>query len=358
MNAQRLEAVRTMMKKLRLDAMLVTFLPHVRYLSGFSGSNGLVLLTPGKQFFLSDGRYTQQVAQEVKGFKTIITHGGSLFEELRKKRVLQGVPRVGFDVQSLRVAEFQNLKKLFPRTRFVATSDVVEAPASIKEEPEIDLIRQAARITDQVFAKLLPVIKEGVTELDIAAEITYLHRTLGAEADAFEPIVASGERGALPHARATSKPIRKGELVTLDFGCRFQGYHSDLTRTIALGTPDPKLRSLFDIVLSAQTMALEKARDGMNARALDRIARTRIGKAGFGKYFTHSLGHGLGLQVHEAPRLSSRSTDTLRNGNVVTIEPGIYVPGIGGVRIEDDIVIRGNQPEFLTTSPRELIILP
>ena len=357
MNAQRLEAVRTTMRKLRLDAMLVTFLPHVRYLCGFSGSNGLLLVTPEKQFFLSDGRYKVQASEEVKGFKILIAKAASLFEELKRNAMLRPRSRAGFEAAHLHVSELQNLKTFFPRTRFVAASNLVEPLASIKDESEIDLLRQAVSITDQVFGKLLTIIREGVTELEVAAEISYLQRTMGAESDAFEPIVASGVRGALPHAQATGKAIHKGELVTLDFGCRFKGYHSDLTRTVALGTPDEKSRRIYSVVLAAQTAALEGTSAGMEARALDRIARSSIRKAGFGKFFNHSLGHGLGLQVHEMPRISARSTDALQIRNVITIEPGVYIPGTGGVRIEDDVVVREGRCEVLTTSPRELIVL-
>ena len=357
MNAQRLEAVRRTMKKLRLDAMLVTFLPHVRYLTGFSGSNGLALILPRKQCFFSDGRYTVQASEEVRGWTLFIAKGGSLFEELKKRRVLPRSGRVGFEAQYVRVAEWRNLKALFPGVRIVETSQVVESAASVKEEPEIDLIRRAVSITDRVFTELLTIVREGIAELDVAAEISYLHRTMGADSDAFEPIVASGPRGALPHARASAKKLRQGELVTLDFGCCFRGYHSDLTRTVAIGKPDAKLRKLYDVVFAAQSTALEAAREGVPARDLDRIARRSITKAGYGKYFNHSLGHGLGLQVHELPRVSSRSADVLRAGNVVTVEPGVYVPGTGGVRIEDDVVIRDGTCEILTTSSRELIIL-
>lgn len=356
MTERRLQAVRSKLKSHRLDALLVTFLPHVRYLTGFSGSNGICLITETDQFFLTDGRYRTQVQEEVKGFNVLVS-SKSLFEEIAKRKFLAGRKRVGIEAQALTVGQFRSLKKHLSRASLVETNNFVEEIASVKEESEIDAIRRAVEITGRVFQKILESIKDGISELDVAAEISYLHRKFGAEADAFEAIVASGERGALPHARATSKKIKRGELVTIDMGCRYQGYHSDLTRTVSVGKPSHELRRIYDVVRDAQSLALQAAKSGMKARALDKLARSHIRRQGFGKYFNHSLGHGLGLQVHEMPRVSSLSKETLRAGNVITIEPGIYVPGVGGVRIEDDVVIRNGTCEVLTTVTRGLLIL-
>lgn len=356
MNARRLEAVRKKIHGARLDAFLVTFLPHVRYLSGFSGSNGLCVVLPERQYFLSDVRYKTQSSEEIKEFRIFITKTG-LFEELKKRRVLPTKGRIGIEVQHLTVADLENLKILFPRLRFVPTRGIVEHVASVKDDSELDAMKQAVAISDEVFLGVLPAIKEGVSETDIAAEILYRHRKAGAEAEAFEPIVASGPRGALPHARATARKIRKGELVTLDFGCRFQGYHSDLTRTVSVGNPPDEAKAIYGVVLEAQQRAIGAAKSGMKGRALDAVARGFIRKAGYGKFFSHSLGHGLGLQVHEMPRISAASRDLLEEGNVITIEPGIYVPGVGGVRIEDDVVILKDRCEILNKAPKHLMIL-
>lgn len=356
MNARRLSIIRQHVNALRLDALLITFPPFVRYLTGFSGSNACCVITPRTQSLLTDGRYTVQVREEVKGFRIFIAKG-SLFDELRSRRVLPARGRIGFNPSQIQVAELESLRSLFGEARFIKTRDIVGAAAAVKDEAEIRSIRAAAEISDKVFRHILGIVNEGMTELDIAAELVYQHRKLGAEADAFEPIVASGVRGCLPHARAGTKRIKKGELVTLDFGCRLNGYHSDLTRTIAVGKPGPELRRIYQTVQDAQQRAVEAAKAGMKAKDLDAVARTWIKKAGFGRYFTHSLGHGLGLQVHEGPRVSAKSLDTLQAGNVITVEPGVYVPGVGGVRIEDDIVIRNGSAETLTISPRELIIL-
>jgi Xaa-Pro aminopeptidase len=352
----RLAALRDKIVHSRYDTLLITFLPNIHYLSGFSGSNGLCIITKNSQAFLSDGRYRTQAKEEVNGFRVIIT-AGSLFAAAQKKGLLQNRGAIGFEQQHVTVAELKNLKRLLPHAAFTPTSGVVERLAAVKDRHEVELIKKAVDITDAVFKKLLWILKPGIRELDVAAEISYLHRTLGAEADAFEPIVASGVRGALPHARATEKRIKKGELVTIDMGGRYRGYHSDLTRTVAVGRPTIRLKHLYEIVADAQRYAIEAAGSGISGRTLDAIARTHIRKKGYGKYFNHSLGHGLGLQVHELPRLSALSTDVLETGNVVTIEPGVYIPGVGGVRIEDDVVIRNGFCEVLNRSPKELIVL-
>jgi Xaa-Pro aminopeptidase len=207
-----------------------------------------------------------------------------------------------------------------------------------------------------VFGKIKRLIRPGVTELDIAAEISYLHRQLGGERDAFEPIVASGRRSALPHARATGKRIKHGDLVILDFGCSVNGYHSDITRTMVVGRASGEARRMHAAVLSASDEAIKSARAGMPAKELDRVARKEITGAGMAKYFVHALGHGLGIQVHERPRISALSKDILKAGNVVTIEPGVYIPSVGGVRIEDDVLITKSGCEVLSHTSKELFV--
>jgi Xaa-Pro aminopeptidase len=252
---------------------------------------------------------------------------------------------------------YRELRRRFPGPQFQPTSDFVERIALAKDRHEISLISQAVKLTDTVFQEILGSIRPGVRELEIAAEISYLHRTGGAEKDAFEPIVASGERGALPHARASGRRIKNGDLVTLDFGCTVGGYSSDLTRTVAVGSVSKKKREAYELVLNAQLEAIQSVRPGMWARELDRIARERIRKGGYGKFFTHSLGHGLGLHVHERPRVSSLSRDRLVIGSVITIEPGVYLPGEFGLRIEDDAAVTPDGCEVLTSAPKELLVL-
>ena len=353
---QKLKAVRVLMTALRVQSLLVTELEHVRYLTGFSGSSGLCLVTPTRQFFITDRRYKSQAPQEVNGFKIIIAKQ-TLFPLLAERKLIPPRSRVGFESQNISVADMNSLKKMLPLRRFIPATSILENVTAVKDEKEIELIRSAAGISDKVFKKLLTIVRPGVRECDIAAEISYWHRRYGAECDAFDPIVASGERGALPHARASEKIIRRGELVVLDFGCRYHGYNSDITRTLAVGNPSSEMKKIYQIVLDAQIKAIDAVRSGVTARSIDAVARKHIRQKGYGRFFIHSLGHGLGIHVHDPLRVSAVSNSVLETGNVVTIEPGIYLPDRGGVRIEDDIVVRDKGCEILTTSSKELIVV-
>lgn len=353
---RRLKAVRVSMTTHRLQSMLVTELAHVRYLTGFSGSSGLCLITPTKQFFITDRRYESQAPQEVNGFNILIAKQ-KLFPLLAERKLVPTKSRIGFESQHISVEDMNSLRKLLPRRNFIPATSILENVTAIKDDKEIDLIRSAAGISDKVFDKLLTLVRPGIRECDIAAEISYWHKKYGAECDAFDPIVACGERGALPHAQASERKIRSGELVVLDFGCRYRGYHSDITRTLAIGNPSAEMKKVYRIVLDAQKKAIDAVRSGVTARSIDTIARKHIQKNGYGRYFIHSLGHGLGIHVHDPLRVSAISSAVLETGNVVTIEPGIYIPGRYGVRIEDDIVVRESGCDILTTSSKELIIV-
>ncbi len=344
------------MEKLHLQSMLVTELLHVRYLTGFSGSNGLCLITLTKQFFITDRRYKSQAPQEVDSFEIIIAKQ-NLFPLLAERKLIAMKSRVGFESQNISVAEMMSLKKLLPNRHFIPATSILENITAVKDEKEIELIRFAASISDRVFEKILTIVRPGVRECDISAEISYWHRKFGAECDAFDPIIASGERGALPHARASERKIKRGEMVVMDFGCCYKGYNSDITRTIAIGNISTEMRKVYQIVLDAQKKAIEAVRSGVTARSIDAVARKHIRKNGYGRYFIHSLGHGLGIHVHDPLRVSAISKAVLATGNVVTIEPGIYLPGHGGVRIEDDIVVLENGCDILTKSSKELIIV-
>jgi len=352
----RLAKLRSKFEALRIDAFLVTFGPHLRYLSGFSGSSGIGVVARGSAALVTDGRYADQVRYETSGWRIRVT-ASDLLEEIRSRSWLRPGMRVGFDGNTLSFAQYKNLRKLFPHATFLPRAGTIEAIAAIKDPGEIASIRRAVAITDDVFSEILPIVRPGTSELDIAAEIAYRQRKHGAESDAFEAIVASGERSALPHGRPTAKKMRAGEFVTLDFGCVVAGYHSDMTRTVILGRATGELRKIYATVLEAQEKAIGAASSGISARDLDAVARGHIRSAGYEKHFRHSLGHGIGLQIHEAPRISVLSKAVLEPGNVITIEPGIYIPGLGGVRIEDDVVIRNGSCEVLNRSSKELIIL-
>jgi Xaa-Pro aminopeptidase len=352
----RLRKVKREVEERGLDGFLVTHLPNVRYLSGFSGTNGLCLVGRDASSFITDFRYDEQSHQEVTGLRIAIAKN-SLFDELKKRKLFHDMRRVGVEGNYLPYSEYQKLKKAFPRVRFSPFADMVEGISAVKDQEEIGLIKRAARISDKVFDEVMAVLKPGIRELEVSAEISYLHKTHGAERDAFETIVASGPRGALPHGIASAKKIREGEFVTLDFGCVYRGYCCDITRTVSVGRPTKKLREIHGIVLEAQMHAIEAVESGMAAKDLDAVARRYIARHGFGKFFGHSLGHGIGLQIHEPPRVSFQSSYRLRDGNVITIEPGIYLPGIGGVRIEDDVVVMNGKGVVLNKAPKHLLIL-
>jgi Xaa-Pro aminopeptidase len=356
MTDARIAGLRARMREHALDALLVTSLANIRYLTGFSGSHALAVVTAKDAYFISDSRYALQSAHEVRRFRRIIGRLG-LLDDAAAAKTLRGCRAAGFESDSLTYAHYRSLRKLFPGVAFRPTSGFVESLTLVKDTQEIACIEKAAAISDGVFRDVLKSLRPGVTELDIAAEISWLNRRGGAESDAFDVIVASGPRGAFPHARPTARKIRKGEFVLLDFGSTVRGYSSDLTRTVALGGAPRRLRVAYRAVLEANESATAAARGGMTARGLDAVARGCIRRHGFGRYFTHSLGHGLGLRVHERPRVSALSRDVLETGSVITIEPGIYIPGSGGVRIEDDVLLGEGGCRVLTRSPRELIVL-
>ncbi len=356
MTRNRLQAVRRALAAHHVDAFLVSENSHIRYLTGFTGSNAVCLVTPRRAVLITDGRYRSQAPAEVDG-ATVVIARQSLFAELSQRYLVRPGMKVGVEEEHLSAASLRTLRRLLPRCSFPAMPPLIERMSAVKDASEIKRIKRAVEITDAVFAKVLIAMEPGIRELDLAAEISYWHRKYGADSEAFDPIVASGPRAALPHARATTKKIRVGEVVVLDFGCRYQGYNSDMTRVVALGRPSAEMQKIHGIVREAQQRAIDAIRPGMEARALDAVARTHIEKAGYGKFFVHSLGHGLGIHIHDSLRISSLSSELLHEHAVVTIEPGIYLPGKGGVRIEDDVLITRGGCSVLTRSPRDLIVL-
>jgi Xaa-Pro aminopeptidase len=354
--ANRVKRLRTLLADQRLDAFLVTSLIHLRYLTGFTGTNALGVITRHGAWFLTDSRYRVQAARQVRSAQRICTPR-PLLEALAEHHCLAYCRRVGFESYVLTFQQYRLLRRSFPRKVFVPTTGFLEKLLLLKEPSELVSMRAAMKISDRVFGEVVSVLRPGMREKDVAAELTYRQRLAGADGDAFDPIVASGERGSLPHARASDKILRKGELVTLDFGCTIEGYHSDLTRTVALGRATRQAREIYRVVRDAQEAAIAAGHGDMRASDLDAVARRVITDGGYGPAFSHSLGHGLGLHIHERPRVSSLSTDTLLAGSVITIEPGIYIPGWGGVRIEDDILLSHTGNEVLTTAPKDLMVL-
>lgn len=353
----RISRLRSELKARSLDAILITHLPHIRYICGFSGSSGVLLVTLKKAYFFTDFRYQEQMAAElVPGVEGIIDRAP--YERMVADKLVTPGMSIGFQESYMSVGQLETLKKQFKKIKFEKTGTVVNTLTATKTAEEIANIKKAADIASKVFKDILAIAKPGVRENELAAEMSYLGRKYGSEGDAFDIIVASGPRGALPHGRASTKKIKKGEMVTLDFGCIYNGFNSDMTRTFAVGNPSDEARKIYDIVLRAQKKGVAAARAGITAKALDDACRNVIADAGFGKEFGHSTGHGLGIEVHETPAVAGRSTDVfLEPGNIVTIEPGIYIPNRCGVRIEDDVVINDGGCTVLTKAPKELIIV-
>lgn len=345
----------------RLDGCLITHLPNVRYLCGFTGSAGVLAVAEGRRAFFTDGRYTTQARAEVGGAdraaRVVVTKRPALVEAmvwLRKQRAR----RIGFEAEHVSVATEQRLAaEAGKRGRLVATMGLVERLRMVKEPAEIEQIRAAVLLASGLFDHLLHVIKPGVKESDVAAELEHAARRDGAEGMSFETIVASGTRSALPHGRASSQPIQKNGLVILDFGVILAGYCSDMTRTVCVGAPSKRQAKLYRAVLDAQLAAIARVSPGRRVSEVDQAARSVLQKAGWGRYFTHSTGHGVGIEVHESPRVAKGQAERLQPGMVITVEPGVYLPGEGGVRIEDMVVVTESGCEVLTPTTKELITL-
>jgi Xaa-Pro aminopeptidase len=356
MQRSRLARLRDAMLAQGLDGFVVSSLPNIRFLSGFSGTHALIVVTRRGAWFLTDSRYSLQIRKEVSGFRHCLT-GDPFPLTIAARGFLRPCRQVGIEAEHMTVAEERTFRRLLRGISLRPTTDLVESLTLVKEQAEVAMVRKAASISDRTFLQIVKEIRPGMKERDVAARISFLQMSAGADGDAFAPIVAAGVRAALPHARASERRIRSGDLVVLDFGCTVGGYHSDLTRTVAVGKASRKSREIYSVVRTAGELAIRAARPGMAARDLDAVARRHITGAGYGKYFSHSLGHGLGLQIHERPRISPLGIETLCAGSIITIEPGVYLPGWGGVRIEDDVLLTKHGCSVLTSSPKELLIL-
>ncbi|HWI75012.1 MAG TPA: Xaa-Pro peptidase family protein [Baekduia sp.] len=338
-----------------LDALLVTDLVNVRWLTGFTGSNGLAVVGPGDQrLFLTDFRYLTQSGEQLDaGWHREIA------PEILQAAAATFVPgRVGFDDAHLSVKDHAALAGRVPEgVELVAAGGAVEELRAVKDAGELEQIRAAAKLADAALTEVLGRGLAGRTERDVALDIEVTMRKAGAEGASFAPIVASGEHSALPHAVPRDVAIPKGTFVTIDWGAQLDGYASDCTRTYATGELDPRDREIYEIVLKAQLESLAAVRAGAGGREVDAVARDIITAAGHGEHFGHGLGHGVGAEVHEGPRLSQRSEATLEAGQVVTVEPGVYVPGAIGVRIEDLAIVTEDGAEVLTGLPKELQVI-
>jgi Xaa-Pro aminopeptidase len=353
----RIRKLQNILKKENLDLLLVTSLPNVRYLSGYTGTNGLVLVSPHGSLFLTDFRYKEQAREQVKNLKVMVVERELILSlpalNLFKPKRL----KLGFESNHLNCGTHRKLKNLLPYCLLVPTENLIESLSVKKNQNEIDKIKKAASITDRVFYEILDLVKPQTKEQDLAAEIEYRFKKHGSSAPFFETIVASGKRSALPHGVASSKKVEKGDLVTLDMGAVYDGYTADMTRTVVVGKANKLQKKVYNIVLKAQKEAISKVKPKIKACDLDKVARDIIKWTGYGKYFGHGLGHGIGGIIHAGPAINPRNQQFLEAGMVITIEPGIYIPNWGGVRIEDDVLITKKGCEILTKADKNLIEL-
>lgn len=347
MNETRVEKLRGAMAPAGLEAIVVTKIENVRYLSGFSGSSALAVVTPDRKSLVTDGRYREQASVETHGWEIDIYTGDAL-ETVSSK--LTGARSVGFEKTATCDFHERLTGALSGEVELVPTSNLVEDLRAVKDEGEVELIREAVGMAGRAFEEVLPFVRGGVSERELAAELDYRMVKAGADGRAFDTVVASGPNSSLPHAGITDRRLRDGDLLVVDFGAVRLGYNSDNTRTLVVGGPDRRQREVLDAVRSALDAAIETLRPGVQASDVDAAARACLERAGLAGAFVHSIGHGVGLEVHEKPALSSRSTDKLEPGMVFTVEPGVYIEGWGGVRLEEVVRMTGTVPEVLSSS--------
>jgi Xaa-Pro aminopeptidase len=339
-----------------VDALLVTSPPNVRYLTGFTGSNGQALIGADGGTFLTDGRYAEQSRREVPELE-LVTYFGGLAGPVREACAAAGIERLGFESAHVTYAAWRSLVDACPGVELVPVEPEVERLRWAKDPEEMDAIDRAQDAADRAFDSVLDLLVVGMTERQVALALEDGMRHAGADGLSFESIVAFGENAAEPHHEPNHRALEEGDVVKLDFGALWSGYHSDMTRTISFGSPPAELRKIHDVVREAQQTGIDAVRAGAVAGDVDRAARTVIEDAGYGENFGHGLGHGVGLEIHEGPRFHPGSEHVLPMGAVVTIEPGIYVPGVGGVRIEDMVEVTDDGCRVIPTSTRELIEL-
>jgi len=355
-HAMRRRALGARLDELGVDGFLVTSLVNVRYLTGFTGSSGHVVITEDGGAFLTDGRYTEQARHEVPDMERR-TYTQDHRRELATFVSERGSERLGFEAAEVSVAAHAKLSAALEGVALVALEGTVERQRVVKDDDEWELLRRAQAITDAAFGAILDVVAVGMTERQLADELERLLRAEGADGLAFAPIVAFGEQAAEPHHEPGHRALEEGDVIKLDFGALAEGYHADMTRTVAFGPPAAELRKIHDVVRQAQQAGIDAVAVGASGAQVDAASRGVIEGAGYGERFVHGLGHGVGLQIHEEPWLGRDHGDPLAAGSIVTIEPGVYVPGLGGVRIEDTVEVTAEGPRVLPTSTKELLEL-
>ncbi len=353
------EKIQNALKENKLDAILLTGEANRFYASGYRtpGDDGMALVTRDKSYYMIDSRYIESAREKVEGAEVLLTDRNNKYHDYVKEIVKNHkVKRMGFEDRSMSVAVFTFYKKQLS-CKWIEASAVLDKLRGQKDEDELSKMRKAQAIAEKALLKLYGDIKEGVTELELAAKLQYYMLSFGAEKLSFDSIIASGENSAIPHAVPTERKLKKGDFVTIDCGCMYGGYCSDMTRTVAVGCATDKMKEIYNIVLKAQKNAISAARAGLTGQELDFVARSVIEDAGYGEYFGHSFGHSLGIEIHEAPYVSPANKMPLPENAVVSAEPGIYIPGKFGVRIEDALVLQKDGAENLTKIDKELLVL-
>lgn len=356
MYEQRILKLRAKMQEKGLDAVLLIGDANRNYMSGFKGDESFSLISKDKAIFMVDSRFIEQASNEVKDYDVVeySKNGETLYKYLKKLVNELNIKKLGFEEDVVTYLRYSNIKKA-TLCELIPLSGMVEELRAIKNENEIEIMQKAAAIADDAFSHMLKFIKIGMTEREIGIELEFTMKKLGASGLSFPSIVASGVRSSLPHGQATDKKIADGEFLTLDFGCIYKEYCSDMTRTVAIGNISTEMKKIYNIVLEAQLEALKSYKSGVTGKSVDKVARDIIGSYGYGDKFGHSLGHGVGRQIHEQPAISSKAEKLLQSGMVVTDEPGIYISGFCGVRIEDILVITDEGSRVLSKSPKGLI---
>ena len=344
------------LEELEVDAIVVTRLPNVRYLTGFTGSNGQALVTGDGGVFFTDGRYTEQSRREVSDMERV-TYRQNFAEVVRDACAATGVRRLGFEDGALTVRTYRSLEGVLEGVDMVAVGEEVDRLRWRKDQEELGLLQAAQDASDQAFEDILEKLAVGLSERQVAQELEHAMRRAGADGLSFDTIVAFGENAAEPHHEPAHRTLEEGDIVKLDFGALWGGYHADMTRTVAFGEIGSELKRIYAVVQRAQQAGVEAVRSGVTGGDVDAISRRVVEEAGYGEGFSHGLGHGVGLEVHEGPGLRRDGTDVLPEGAVVTVEPGVYVPGLGGVRIEDMVEVRVDGSRVLPSSTKDLIEL-
>ena len=355
MTDERIKKLRLKMSKDYLDAVLVTSRSNVLYLSGFSGSDGDLIITHDTQYILCDARYTEQAGQQCPEFECIDIKEG-LYTVINKLVDYHRIVRMGVEDRAITYAVYDGMKNSIKST-ITPIGDMVSQMREVKDKSELVILEKAAAIGDLAYKAAIKAIKPGVSEIEIAAEIEYVMRKNGATAPSFETIVASGENSSKPHGTASQRKIKNGDLIVLDFGCIYKGYCSDMTRTVAVGDISVSQKNTYNALLYTQMKMVNIIKNGMQCNQVDKIARNILENLGYAKYFTHSLGHGVGIDIHEMPNLSPKCEKTLAEGMVITVEPGVYFDGLFGIRIEDTVEILDKNIKIITNSPKELLII-